>query len=128
MIHGGAPPPFLRKAAMVFAAGAGLTPVSGPSASLGGADTSIALCGISQYPRVMTKGDVIHRGQRVIGRAMVILFLVICAMTVLVAFLNKDPVIGVVLMAINLTIGGLVFVVLKLVRKITATLYGPPKQ
>lgn len=76
----------------------------------------------------MTKGDVIHRGQRVIGRAMVILFLVICAMTVLVAFLNNDPVIGVVLMAINLTIGGgLVFVVLKLVRKITATLYGPPK-
>lgn len=59
---------------------------------------------------------------------MVILFLVICAMTVLVAFLNKDPVIGVVLMAINLTIGGLVFVVLKLVRKITATLYGPPNQ
>lgn len=54
----------------------------------------------------MTKGDVIHRGQRVIGRAMVILFLVICAMTVLVAFLNNDPVIGVVLMAINLTIGG----------------------
>lgn len=76
----------------------------------------------------MTKGDVIHRGQRVIGRAMVILFLVICAMTVLVAFLNKDPVIGVVLMAINLTIGGLVFAVLKLVRKITASLYGPPKQ
>ncbi len=76
----------------------------------------------------MKNRDVIHRGQRVIGRAMVILFLVICAMTVLIAFLNKDPVSGAVLMAINLTIGGLIFAVFKLVRKMTTSFYGPPPE
>ncbi|MNU10446.1 hypothetical protein D3C72_2575970 [compost metagenome] len=49
-------------------------------------------------------------------------------MTVVIAFLNKAPVTGAVLMAINLVIGGLVFAVLKLVRKMTTSLYGPPPE
>ncbi|MNT98355.1 hypothetical protein D3C72_2409250 [compost metagenome] len=76
----------------------------------------------------MKKSDAIHRGQRVIWRATVIIFFVICAMTVLIAFLNKDPVTAAVMMAINLVIGGLVFGVMKLVRRVTTSLYGPPPE
>ena len=76
----------------------------------------------------MKKSDVIHRVQRIIQRATLIIFFVICAMTVLIAFINKDPVTAAVMMAINLVIGGLVFGVIELVRRVTTSLYGPPTQ
>ena len=76
----------------------------------------------------MKSGHVIHRGQRLISRALVIVLVLICAMTLLIAFLNKDLVTGSVMMAVNLVIGGIVWGVLKLVRRMTAVLYGPPPE
>ena len=76
----------------------------------------------------MKKGDHIHRGQRVIWRVTVAIFVLICAATALIAFLNRDLVTGTVLMAINLAVGGGIWVVMKLVRKMTTSLYGPPSK
>jgi len=46
-------------------------------------------------------------------------------MTVLIAFLNKDLVAGAVLMAVNFVVGGFVWAVFKLVRRMTTVIYGP---
>ena len=74
----------------------------------------------------MKAGDHIHRVQRVIWRATVIIFILVCAGTVLAAFMNKDLITGTLIMAYNLVVGGCIWGVMKLVRKMTASLYGPP--
>ena len=76
----------------------------------------------------MKRSDFIHKGQRVVWRATMIIFIVICALTVLIALLNKDPVMGAVMTAINLAIGAVVFAIMKLVKKVTASLDGAPPE
>lgn len=76
----------------------------------------------------MKSGHVIHRGQRLISRATVIVFVLICAMIILIAFLNKDFIMGAVMTAVSFVVGGIVWGVLKLVRRMTAVMYGPPPE
>ena len=76
----------------------------------------------------MKTGDHIHIVQRVIWRATAIIFIIVCAGTVFVAFMNKDLITGILIMAYNLVVGGCIWGVMKLVRKMTTSLYGsPPK-
>lgn len=74
----------------------------------------------------MAKGDIIHRGQRLISRATAVVFVLICAGTILIAAINRDLVAGAAMMAVNLAIGVIVWGVMKLVRRMTTVLYGPP--
>lgn len=76
----------------------------------------------------MKKSDIIHRGQRLIFRATAVVFVLICAGTILIAIINRDLVAGIVMMAVNLAIGGVVWGMMKVVRRMTAVLYGPPPE
>lgn len=57
---------------------------------------------------------------------MVVGFIVICGLTVLIAFLNNDWRTGIVMMAVNLAFGGFLWGVMAVIRLITKRLHGPP--